>query len=476
MYDANCTDIKQMLQAHTHLSSADLAIIEPLCSVLDYIACLTEADIFVNALTTNGYDSIVLKWAKPPKKSIYQKSVVGQLAHPFNEPGVYKTLVTGEPSFGIRGLSQERIPIAQTVVPVRNSQGKVIAALIMERDITDQVTKEAQVELLSQTAEHLARTLMGLSINKTSLPDHLHQGVIVLNAGGDIQYLNNSAALLLQQVTDSKQLPFRLQALPQPLQEALQALNQGAAWSRETRLSDKFIKIEGIPLSTGREIDGAVVILTDITDLREKEKELVLKSVAIQEIHHRVKNNLQNIASLLRLQMRRLDHPAAKEAFAESIQRILSMALVYDVLANQSMNDVDFKELCTKVLELSDFSPQGCQIARHITGPAIILPSTQAVTLSLILNELINNALKHAFTGRKKGNIDVEIIDCGAEAILGVKDDGLGFQPTEVKTGHLGLEIVKVLAEEKLNGTFNIENRQGILATIKFTKEGIKEV
>lgn len=474
MLEVNGLSLNQMLQVHTHLSAADMEIIETLCGILDYIASLTESDIFINALTVNGYDSVVLKWAKPQNGSLYTHSVVGQLAHPFNEPAVYQTLVSGKPSFGVRGLSQERIPIAQTVVPVRNPHGNIIAALIMERDITEQVNQEAQVELLSETAEHLARTLMGVSVNKTSFPDHLREGVIVLDGQGDIQYMNHMADGLLQVAVGTTEIPCRLQALPQQLRESLEIPDHNRAWSREATFAQKYLKIEGIPLITRGNVEGAVIILSDITDLRLKEKELILKSVAIQEIHHRVKNNLQNIASLLRLQMRRLDHPLVKDAFADSIRRILSMAMVYDVLANQSMDEVDLKELCAKIIELSfaGLCSQECKIDWRIVGISFILPSIQAATLSLMLNELISNTFKHAFAGRENGSIYLEIEDCGSEIQLQIKDDGVGFSPQMDEKGHLGLKIVKILAEEKLNGSFYIiKQQQGTCAVIRFPKE-----
>ena len=256
--------VSQLLDSYTELLQSDRTIIETLCGVLDYIASLTEADIFVVALTTNNYDSIVLKWAKPSKQSLYKHTVVGQLSHPFNEPAVYKTLITGEPSIGVRGLSQERIPVAQTVVPIRNVQGEVIGALAMERDITEQVDKENQIELLSETAGQLSRALMGLSVNKTNFPDHLRDGIVVLDAHGRIQYINRMATSLFQQIIDSDRIPAQFQDLPEPLREMVGVLNDNGPWSQEIYLAQKFIKVEGFPLLTKLKVDGAVIILSDM--------------------------------------------------------------------------------------------------------------------------------------------------------------------------------------------------------------------
>lgn len=465
----------RLFSSYTTLLHSDILIIENMCGILQYFANLTESDLFINALTTNGYDSVVLKWACPPQKSLYQQSVVGELARPYNEPAVYKTLVTGEPSFGVRGVSQENVPIAQTVVPLINGDGQVIAALIMERDISEQVNQEARVESLSETAEQLARTLMGLSVNKTSFPDHLRDGVVVLDHQGKIRYINRAASRLLQE-NQGEPNEFQGGFLPQAFRDSPEEMNSEKVWRREIHFAGKFIRVERIPLLTRDSLEGFVLIFSDVTDLRKKEKELILKSVALQEIHHRVKNNLQNIASLLRLQMRRTDHPLLRGAFSESIHRIMTMSLVYDGLAVQNMDDVEIKELCRKIKHMltSDLMAAECRINVEIVGNSLILPSEQAVTLSLIINELLNNALKHAFIGQNLGKVQIEIYADESNVDISVRDDGRGFQPSSGASDHLGLKIVEMLVREKLQGTFFIRQNsdsQGTVGYVRFPRK-----
>ena len=469
--------LNQLLEEYTRLAQADRSIIIQLGVVLQYIANLTESDVFVDALTTNGYDSIVLEWARPASHSLYSQSVVGKLAHPYDEPAVYKTLLTGEPSFDVRGLNQERTPIAQTVVPVYGSDRLVIAALIMERDITEQVCQEIKVEMLSETAEQLSKTLMGLTVNHTNFADQLSDGVLVLDEQGGIKYANLMATRLLQLLSGALEMPSQLELLPEPLRTVLVGFNQAGPWSQEIRMAERFIKVEGIPLLTAGDIEGAIIILSDLTDLRKKEKELILKSVAIQEIHHRVKNNLQNIASLLRLQMRRTDSPEIRAAFTESINRILSMSVVYDVLASESIDEVEIKELCTRLVRLLliDAAASGKKITYKITGSKVILPSSEAVTLTLIINELVSNSLRHAFINQSSGTLKLKIGDLEQEIILTVSDNGPGFTPDELKPGHLGLQIVRVLVEEKLGGRITFSEDSGTVVTIRFPKIWGKE-
>lgn len=468
--------LQELLQEYTRLSDPDRNSITELSLGLQYIANLTKSDVFLDALTVNGYDSIVLAWARPASHSLYSQSVVGKLAHPYDEPAVYKTLITGEPSFDVRGLNQERTPIAQTVVPVYSLTGAVIAALIMERDITEQVCQEIKVERLSETAEQLARTLMGLTVNHTNFADQLSDGVLVLDEQGGIKYANLMANRLLQ-LSGAQDGAWQPEHLPESLRAALIEFNTAGPWSSEITVAARFIKVDGIPLLAAGELEGAIIILSDLTDLRKKEKELILKSVAIQEIHHRVKNNLQNIASLLRLQMRRTASPEIREAFSESINRILSMSVVYDVLASESIDEVEIKELCTRLVRLLivDDLDLGKEITFQITGAAVSLPSNEAVALTLIINELVSNSLKHAFTDQASGVLKIEVSELAHLIELTVSDNGSGFAPDERKPGHLGLQIVKVLAEDKLGGQISFRHEGGTEAIIRFPKIWGKE-
>ena len=158
---------------------------------------MTGNDIFIDALTRNNNDAIVLAWAKPKEKSLYKCSVVGKLAYASSEPAVYQTFKTGEVTRDLRGLSQEGVPIAQTVAPILDGQ-KVIGVLIMERDISKELEQEGQVEFLSHTAEQLSTTLMHLSTAESSFEEWLGNGIFVLNKQGKIIYANRIATNILK--------------------------------------------------------------------------------------------------------------------------------------------------------------------------------------------------------------------------------------------------------------------------------------
>lgn len=205
-------------------------------------------------------------------------------------------------------------------------------------------------------------------------------------------------------------------------------------------------------------------------------KNLHEKEILLQEIHHRVKNNLNVISSLLKLQARRItSKDEAIEAFSNSSNRILAMALVHKKLYDTK--DFDRVEMNTYLTSLASqlLSAYGHQVNVKISTEAedVVLDINTAVPCGLILNELISNTLKHAFTDRKMGMIHIKAeYSENNDVVLSVKDDGIGFPENfdinAVDT--LGLHLVKLLTNQ-LNGTLSIQNDKGSLFIIKFPRK-----
>jgi len=203
-----------------------------------------------------------------------------------------------------------------------------------------------------------------------------------------------------------------------------------------------------------------VVLIRDMTELRNREKELILKSVAIREIHHRVKNNLQTIASLLRMQSRRITDDQAKKAFSESINRVLSIAVTHELLAQNGVDDVDIKDILTNLVQNTIYynSKPSTNIKVEITGDNFSIDSDKATSIALAVNELVQNCMEYAFPNRKEGNIRIHIEKDELYSKIIVADDGVGFDKNERPAGSLGLNIVEGLVVEKLDGSFEISS------------------
>jgi two-component sensor histidine kinase len=203
---------------------------------------------------------------------------------------------------------------------------------------------------------------------------------------------------------------------------------------------------------------------------------LSLRSVILQEMHHRVKNNLQQIASLLRLQMYYAEGANAKEVLNESLNRILAIATVHDLLSREDLDMVPIKRLAETILfhTQQGLIPPHKHIETRVTGDDFLLPLQQATSFALILNELIQNAVEHGFRELDSGRITVHIVEEPNRYRLAVINDGTplpdSFDPR--KTATLGLRIVDDLVRAGLKGTFDLFNcEEGICALVAFPKE-----
>jgi two-component system, sensor histidine kinase PdtaS len=200
------------------------------------------------------------------------------------------------------------------------------------------------------------------------------------------------------------------------------------------------------------------VLLRDVTDLRSRDRELVTKDATIREIHHRVKNNLQTVAALLRLQARRMTAPEARSALEEAVLRVGSIALVHETLSQSLDETVDFDEIADRLrVVVTEVGSTGVLVGSTRCGEFGVLPGEVATPLAMVLTELLQNATEHAFDGGP-GHIEVTPRRTGDELSVVVVDDGRGL-PEGFDAGtstSLGLSIVRTLVESELGGTLDI--------------------
>jgi|DewCreStandDraft_2_1066082.scaffolds.fasta_scaffold00997_10 signal transduction protein with GAF and PtsI domain len=205
---------------------------------------------------------------------------------------------------------------------------------------------------------------------------------------------------------------------------------------------------------------------------------LVVKSAVVREMHHRVKNNLQTIAMLLRLQMRDGRDVSGREVLIETINRILSIAAVHEILSVEGFKFINIREMLEKVARTvaQNMARPDLELRISVRGDEVYLPSQQASSLALVVNELIQNAIEHAFKGQAQGSVEVNLTVRGDRLFVEVRDDGVGlpvgFDPA---TGSdLGLQIVRALVAEDLKGEFVLERCDpGTKATITLPKPSL---
>ena len=216
--------------------------------------------------------------------------------------------------------------------------------------------------------------------------------------------------------------------------------------------------VRALPLQAPGGEAGALVLVRDVTDVRRRDRALLTKDATIREIHHRVKNNLQTVAALLRLQARRMTEPAARAALEESVRRVASIAVVHETLAGSREDVVAVDDVLDQVLPmLGDLTSVGPAARTRRTGSFGELPAAAATPLVLAVTELLHNAAEHAFPDGEPGSIELVVERDGDDLVVRVRDNGRGlpegFDPATSEG--LGLQIVRTLVTSELGGSLD---------------------
>lgn len=231
------------------------------------------------------------------------------------------------------------------------------------------------------------------------------------------------------------------------------------------------IDLMALPLLASGDRIGAIVLLQNVTELRRRERELVTKDATIREIHHRVKNNLQTVSALLRLQSRRIEDPAASAALNEAVRRIASIALVHETLSSSVEASVAFDDVLDRlVAHALELSPRMGQLQISRTGSLGALDPRIATPLSLVVTELIHNALEHGLV-ESGAQLSIEVLRLENSVQIIIFDDGVGLPAgfTILESANLGLQIVRTLTENELKGTINlVRTDRGTEAQLNF--------
>ena len=225
-------------------------------------------------------------------------------------------------------------------------------------------------------------------------------------------------------------------------------------WRADFRAQNIVLAVRSIPLTQAGERIGSVVLIREVTEIRRQERELVSKNATIREIHHRVKNNLQTVASLLRIQSRRTKSDEVKDALSQAMRRVEAIAVVHDALASGLAQTVNFDEVAARVAPLAAevAGTSGATIRPSIEGEFGELPSEFATPLAVVLTELITNAVEHGLKDVADGEVHVIATRGDSTLRVAIADNGPGFEPGSVGQG-LGTQIIRTLVENELSAT-----------------------
>ena len=364
---------------------------------------------------------------------------------------------------------RDDIPVRVEAIPVR--RGDRILGIIARNTNLLGVRTPSRLELsYLQTATDLTQMIAaghfpfpGQRSDHADSP-RVGDGFVRIDEAGRVTYASPNAlsvyrrlglaadltGLHLADTTRSLVPPAR-----RPDEETLSAVLGGTSpRDTETGTDDTTLILRAIPLRPHGEHIGALVLLRDVTDLRRRDRELVTKDATIREIHHRVKNNLQTVAALLRLQARRIDVPEGREALEEAVRRVGSIAIVHETLSQAFDEFVDFDDVADRLrVMVAEVSSTGASVRTVRDGSFGTLTAEVATPLAMVLTEVLQNAVEHGFRDGE-GTVVLAAQRLVGRLRVSVDDDGVGLPEGFDLDGStsLGLSIVRTLVESELDG------------------------
>jgi two-component sensor histidine kinase len=235
-----------------------------------------------------------------------------------------------------------------------------------------------------------------------------------------------------------------------------------APWRTDIEARGVALSLRAVPLTEHGQRLGAVLLCRDVSELRRRERELITKDATIREIHHRVKNNLQTVAALLRLQSRRMSNQEAKDALGEAMRRVATIALVHETLSQTLDEAVPFDDLVGRSLRLTaDVASAGGHVRTVVQGEFGLVPAEDATALALVLTELVTNAVEHGLAGDVGGTVEITAVREGDALGITVADDGVGLPEKAGAGTGLGTQIVSTLVTNELRGSIRWGARDG---------------
>lgn len=453
--------IRELCEEYTNLTKEDIECIIEFSKSINMMAQVNESDAFIDVPSKNKDEAVVVAEGRV-EKSVYTDSVVGKLALRANEPCVLTTLETGEIFKGVRALTQENRFVKQKIHPIKNKD-KIIGVIILETDISEEVKETFMIngaEVVNKQKKTLQ--IMKLINSNDMIGDNLDVAILVYDNQGVLRIKNERARAIYNKVGYRESLEgIHYDELPldrntaRDIKKTLELINNNI-FTEEKNIGDLIFKVKTILIE---EDDFRIMeIIEDITDIRNKEAEIISKSVAIQEIHHRVKNNLQTVASLLRIQARRCSSDEAKVSLQESVNRILAIAATHELLSKDIGDEVKIMKVINAIVDNIKrcFSNIQKDVEIEVSGDDFYANTDRITAIALIINELLQNCYDHAFNDKDSGYIKINVLEQENSRVISITDNGVGFDISKEKSTSIGMSIVKNYVSDKLRGVLEI--------------------
>jgi two-component sensor histidine kinase len=454
--------IDELLKSKSNLTPEEIAHVKRVASDWQLIADLSFADLAIWVKSKSGKELAVAQVRAATAATVFPQDFVGdEVSELFNGPGV--------DYFPIRLNKQ----VVATIARHRNSE---VTRSSGRLEGEYQAIAQLLLDMVGESTFPFATPISSLNPSP-----RVGDGFIHLDKNGLVLYASPNGRSAFSRLGWESELEGVALATvvseisKQPISEHQESINNLDVTQIELESRGGSIELTLLPLLNSGVRLGSVVLLHNVTEIRRRERELLLKDATIKEIHHRVKNNLQTVSALLRLQSRRVEDLKARGALDEAVRRISSIALVHETLSASGKDEVDFDSVVDSLITHAvDLAPRA---TNHVTDISVkrlgALGSVDpkvATPLSLVITELVANAIEHGLT-TKGSKVDVVFSRTGNSCVVKIEDDGVGLPAgfSLKDSSNLGLQIVRTLTESELKGSLEISgSEKGTTAQLRF--------
>jgi two-component sensor histidine kinase len=482
--------LSDLLAEHTGLTARQVDHLQMVVAEWQLLADLSFADFLLWVPVDDGF--LCVAQARPTTAlTAHAEDVVGSQITAKEHPQLRKAIAE-------RRICREEDPRWYLGVPVRRETipvtygSDVIAVLSRETNLAvPRVPSSLEIAYLGVAGDLCQMVADGSFPTAEPSPDvhtspRVGDGLIRLDSAGGVVFASPNAKSAYHRMGHAADLigarlvPLTRTLIADPFdategaQRILGALDgqPGMRVEAESRRGATVL-FRALPLRPADKPAGALVLVRDVTEVRRRDRALMSKDATIREIHHRVKNNLQTVAALLRLQSRRVTSPEATDALAESMRRVAAIAMVHETLSTSVDERVDLDTLVDKVIPLvGDVAAAETAVKVRRAGQFGIVSAELATPLVMVLTELVQNAVGHAYPSGVSGEVLVSAERSARWLDVVVSDDGRGLPRgfSLERTDGLGLQIVRTLVETELRGSLSLrrrDNRAGTEAVLR---------
>ncbi|MCI9889666.1 histidine kinase N-terminal domain-containing protein [Micrococcales bacterium 31B] len=489
--------LNNLITNHSNLSAAASEWVHHLVGDWQVVADLSFSDLVLWLPVRDGNDPsaqmfVAAAHCRPATgATVYYEDPVSDVVNANERPDLAEVVANGVSQATKEPASVDDNPIWRETFPLRY-EGRVIGAISQEKPADGPRARGVLETQYSQSARELIHMTMEGDFPAVGSPTgprrgapRVGDGMVSLDGEGYVTFASPNALsafhrfgvmgdLVGQNLAEVTSPLLQGQA---PVDESLPLVLMGrAAWRADVEARGVTLSLRSIPLSSAGERHGAVLLLRDVSELRRRERELLTKDATIREVHHRVKNNLQTVAALLRLQARRMETDEAKEALREAMRRVSTIALVHETLSQGFDETVSFDEIADRCISLAvdvaavnvmhvDHIKESTTASRSVrterVGKFGLLRAEDATALAMVITELTTNAVEHGLA-QTGGTVRMVVDRDGHRLSVRIEDDGVGMsEDSAMRPDGLGTQIVRTLVTGELDGSITWLPREG---------------